>query len=311
MSPSAERRELARPDATIRYWVSGPARAPRVVLLHGATLDHRAWDAQVDALRRHYRVVVPDLRGHGESTLTERFRFADALADVAALLDVLDAERPGTPTALVGLSLGGNLAQALVQRAPDRVGALVVADATCNTATRHPFAAPMTIASLAALSMSSHELFVRHAAEMTSLREDVRRYVTGTNAGRTNAETLQILSELLQGGLHADPAYRLPVPTLLLHGDADRMGDVVDSMRTWAARDGRAEYVVVRGAGHASNQDNPAAFNAALLAFLGRVHAPAESSAPHGATSVRPAPRRLADLLRKAVPVASRRALRR
>jgi len=44
MSTDTERRELVRPGATIAYWVSGPRRAPVVVLLHGATLDHQAWD---------------------------------------------------------------------------------------------------------------------------------------------------------------------------------------------------------------------------------------------------------------------------
>ena len=82
---------------------------------------------------------------------------------------------------------------------------------------------------------------------MTSPHEDVRDYVVGTNADRTNAETYQILAELLQSALHADPDYRLPVPTLLLHGDADRVGDIVDATRAWAARDERAEYVVVPG----------------------------------------------------------------
>ena len=270
MSFIAQRRELLRPDATIRYWVSGPASAPRVVLLHGATLDHRAWDAQVDALSERYCVVVPDLRGHGESTMEGRFRFEAALADVLALLDAV--HRPDTPVTLGGLSLGGNLAQELVHRLPDRVDALVVADSTCNTSVRHPLAAAMTIATLATLSLSSHDRFVRHAAEVTSPREDVRRYVVGTNADRTNAEAVEILAELLKSALHSDPHYRLPVPTLLLHGDADRVGDVVDGTRAWAARDGRAEYAVVPGAGHASNQDNPEAFNAALLAFLDRVH---------------------------------------
>jgi pimeloyl-ACP methyl ester carboxylesterase len=269
----SKRRELVRPDATIRYWVSGPVRAPRVVLLHGATLDHHAWDAQVDVLSERYRLVVPDLRGHGESTMEGGFRFEDALDDVVALLDALDDERPGASLTLGGLSLGANLAQEVVYRAPDRVDALVVADATCNTSVRHPLAAAMTIASLSTLGMTSRERFLRHAAEVTSPNEDVREYVVATNADRTTGETLEILAELLQGALHAEPGYRLPVPTLLLHGDADRIGDIVSSARNWAARDERVEYVVVPLAGHASNQDNPTAFNAALLAFLGRVHA--------------------------------------
>jgi pimeloyl-ACP methyl ester carboxylesterase len=128
--------------------------------------------------------------------------------------------------------------------------------------------------------MTSHERFVRRAAEVTSPHEDVRQYVVQTNADRTNVETLQILAELLQSALHADPDYRLPVPTLLLHGDADRVGDIVDGTRAWAARDEHAEYVVVPEAGHASNQDNPAAFNAALLTFLDRVHAPVKAGVP-------------------------------
>jgi 3-oxoadipate enol-lactonase len=274
MSLVARRCELVRPDTVIRYWVSGPRSGPRVVLLHGATLDHHAWDAQVRALRGRYRVVVPDLRGHGESVLDGPFRFEDALADVLALLDVLEAERPGSPTVIGGLSLGGNLAQEVVFRAPDRADALVVADSTCNTAARHPLAAPLAIASITAMGMASHEHFVQRAAEVTSPNEDVQRYVVAANEDRSTAETLQILTELLQGALHAEQGYQLPVPTLLLHGDGDRIGDIVDGTREWAAREELAEYVVIPAAGHASNQDNPEAFNAALLGFLDRVLSP-------------------------------------
>ncbi len=130
MSLVATRCELVRPGAVIRYWISGSRHGPRVVLLHGATLDHNAWEEQVRALRGRYRVVAPDLRGHGASVLDGRFRVEDALADVLALLDVLESERPDTPTVICGLSLGGNIAQEVVFRAPDRVDALVVADST-------------------------------------------------------------------------------------------------------------------------------------------------------------------------------------
>ena len=64
------RYDLVRPDATVRYWTGGAADGPTVVLLHGATLDHRAWAPQVEALQGRFRLVVPDLRAHGESTGT-------------------------------------------------------------------------------------------------------------------------------------------------------------------------------------------------------------------------------------------------
>jgi len=268
MSTDTERRELVRPDATIAYWVSGPRRAPVVVLLHGATLDHQAWDDQVDGLARRYRVVVPDLRGHGESLLDEVFRFDDAVDDIAALLDEVDT---GTPVVLGGLSLGGNIAQEIVYRDPGRVDALVVADSTCNTAARHPLAAPLTIATLSAMALSGRERFMQRAAAVTSPRDDVRRYVLEANDDRTSAEVVQILASLLNDGLHPEPAYRLPVPTLLLVGADDRVGDIVAGGAEWAARDPLVEHVVIPGAGHASNQDNPAAFTAAVAAFLDRV----------------------------------------
>src|SRR5690349_17607389 len=133
VSPVAERRELIRPDAMLSYLLDGPAGGPTVVLLHGATLDGHAWDAQVAVLRDRYRVVVPDLRGHGASTMDGRFTFDDAVADVLALLDELGLDAAaGVPVALVGLSLGGNIAQEIAYREPGRLSALVVADSTCN-----------------------------------------------------------------------------------------------------------------------------------------------------------------------------------
>src|SRR4051794_238401 len=144
-SRSLSSHSLDRPDATIRYWISRPdgrSTAPTVVLLHGATLDHHAWDPQVTALQDRFTLVVPDLRAHGESTGT--FGFTAAVADVQALLDQLPTER----VVLVGLSLGGNIAQEIVRLDPDRVHALVVADATCNTAARYPLEGAATVAAL-------------------------------------------------------------------------------------------------------------------------------------------------------------------
>ena len=276
MSTDTERRELIRPGATIAHWVSGPERAPVVLLLHGATLDHRAWDSQVDELTPQYRVVVPDLRGHGESTLEGAFRFDDAVDDIAALLNAVDT---GAPVALGGLSLGGNIAQEIVHRDPQRIDALVVADSTCNTAERHPLAAPLTIATLSAMALGGRERFLQHAAAVTSPHDDVRQYVLDANEDRATLEVLQILTSLLDQALHPEPDYRLPVPTLLVNGADDRVGDIAAGNQEWAVRDPMVELVVIPGAGHASNQDNPAAFTAALTAFLGRaLPAPARAS---------------------------------
>jgi pimeloyl-ACP methyl ester carboxylesterase len=49
-----QRHDLNRDDATIRYWTGGPDDGPALVLLHGAALDHDAWNPQVDALTSRY-----------------------------------------------------------------------------------------------------------------------------------------------------------------------------------------------------------------------------------------------------------------
>ena len=268
-----QRHDLVRADGRIRYRTGGRPDGPVLVFLHGATLDHRSWDAQYAAVRSGYRVVAPDLRAHGESTTSEPFTFAAAVDDVVALLDELDLHRIG----LVGLSLGGNIAQEIVYRDPARVAALVVADATCNTAARHVWQAPLAIAALGGLEMLGREAFLQTTADVTAQDPDVQRYVREVNRDRSSRDSLRILASMLGAALHPDEAYRLPVPTLLLHGENDQLGDIASGTRAWARREPLAGHVTIPRARHASNQDNPDAFNAALTAFLDRVLAPAGS----------------------------------
>src|SRR5262249_8982666 len=88
-----------------------------VVLFHGHTLDHRMWDAQVDALTgASYRVVRYDLRGHGRSEAPPTGYSAEELAsDLKALLDNLGIERAH----IAGLSRGGGFALAFVLAYPE------------------------------------------------------------------------------------------------------------------------------------------------------------------------------------------------
>ena len=110
------------------------------------------------------------------------------MQDVFALLDALPAGR----VVLVGLSLGGNLAQEVVRRAPDRVSALVVADTTCNTGARHPLATALTVAALGAHAVLPGNQFAQYAAQMIALDPQVQRYALDANGNRPNRETVRI-----------------------------------------------------------------------------------------------------------------------
>src|SRR4051794_15478921 len=214
LSPHA----LERPDAVLRYRISQPSvpsADPTLVLLHGATLDHHAWDPQVAALRDRFPLVTPDLRGHGAST--GRFDFTAAVDDIEALLEVLPADQ----VVLVGLSLGGNIAQELVRRNNPRVRAMVIADATCNTAARHPFAASMGVAALQVQATVGGPAFAQRAARATATDPEAQQYALAANRHRSPHETVDILASLLTRALRPDPHYRLPVPTLLVRGQFD------------------------------------------------------------------------------------------
>jgi pimeloyl-ACP methyl ester carboxylesterase len=128
--PRGDRIELPGRGTTFARVVDGPPGAPTVVLLHGWIASGGLnWFTAFGPLSGRYRVIAPDLRGHGRGIRSRRrFRLADCADDVAALLDHLGAE----PAIVVGYSMGGPVAQLLWRRHPDRVAGLVL----CATAYR-------------------------------------------------------------------------------------------------------------------------------------------------------------------------------
>ncbi|HVE93426.1 MAG TPA: alpha/beta hydrolase [Acidimicrobiales bacterium] len=122
--PRGELRPLAgRGEVFVR--VAGSEAAPPVLLLHGwqATADLNFFGVY-EALAAQFRVIAPDLRGHGRSLYPERrFTMEDAADDCAALLGDL-----GVPSVVVvGYSLGGAVAQTIADRHPDLIDGLVLA----------------------------------------------------------------------------------------------------------------------------------------------------------------------------------------
>jgi 3-oxoadipate enol-lactonase len=106
-----------------QHAVTGPAGAPVVVLSNSLGSTYAMWDAQVDALSEHFRVVRYDTRGHGRSAVPAGPYSLDDLADdVVDLLDALGVEKVD----FVGLSLGGMTGMAFAARHPERVDRLVV-----------------------------------------------------------------------------------------------------------------------------------------------------------------------------------------
>ncbi len=113
---------------TLRYldWGGGDG-APLVVLMHGSRDHARSWDWTARALRREgWRVVAPDLRGHGDSDWSPDGAYLSSyhLLDLADLIDALGAKT----LAIVAHSFGGNISARYAATFPERVNRLVLVD---------------------------------------------------------------------------------------------------------------------------------------------------------------------------------------
>lgn len=267
---------------------TGEASRGTVVFLHGFPFNGAMWDPQLHALPEGWRGLAPDLRGFGETAIEAlpgevstgkriggriardsepvltMARLAD---DVADLLDSRGLDR----AVVCGLSMGGYVALELWRRHPHRVRALVLADTragadddearenrlrmaqTARASGGRPIAAAMIPALLTPKTLD-------RAPEVV---EQVKAMILSTAP-----ETL--IAALAGMAARHDSTADLPgisVPTLVLVGEDDGLTPPA-SARAMAAAIPNATFRAIPDAGHASNLENPEAFNRALGDFL-------------------------------------------
>lgn len=254
--------KLDRGDVKIHYEVHGPANGsagPTILLSHGYSSTCRMWDGQVAALKDRYRIVVWDMRGHGESTYPkDPALYSERLTvgDMQALLDVVGADK----AIVAGLSLGGYMSLAFHASHPGRVRALMLFDtgpgfkndearARWNE-TAHRRAAAFDAQGLAALNASDEVKLTRHR-DATGLAGAARGMLA-----QQNDRVIQSLD-------------KIAVPTLVLVGADDT--NFLAATDYMAAKIKGATKAVIPGAGHAANLHQPALFNQAVEAFLAKL----------------------------------------
>ena len=105
----------------IAYETAG--KGTPLVLIHGHPFDHTMWYPQVEAFSQNYKVIVPDLRGYGKSSLpaTGTTTFEDYATDILLLLDHLKIDS----FHLGGLSMGGQIIMEIFRQAPERIKTLI------------------------------------------------------------------------------------------------------------------------------------------------------------------------------------------
>src|SRR5262245_23966907 len=99
---------------------------PDVVLLHGFPFSKAMWNEQIRAIGARYRVIAPDLRGHGDSPAPDGVYTMDEMAD--DVMELLDRLQVTQPFVLGGLSMGGYVALSIALRYPERIRGLMLID---------------------------------------------------------------------------------------------------------------------------------------------------------------------------------------
>ncbi|WP_298266547.1 alpha/beta fold hydrolase [Geobacter sp.] len=262
------------PDVSIHYEELGEGFP--VVFVHGWAMSGRVWAFQGELAER-FRLVMPDLRGHGKSTAPETgYAFADFAADLVALFDRLGIRRG----ALVGWSLGVQVALEAYPALAERLAALVLVGGTPKfTASEEwPFGLPATEARGLALRLrrgydrTMGEFFRGMFAEGELTREANQRIAHEIVIPRLLPDPRAVAATLdtLAGGDHRAMLGEIRTPTLVIHGERDAICPP-GAGRFLAERIAGARLALFEGAGHAPFLSDPSRFNRLVGEFLGEV----------------------------------------
>lgn len=254
-------------DVEIAYDDEGSGA--EVVLVHGHPFDRTMWRPQVSALTRAgYRVIVPDLRGYGQSTVVPGKTTLDVFArDILGLLDGLGVER----FHLGGLSMGGQIVMELYRQASHKIRSLVLADTTAEAETpegrevRYAMAERLTTEGLAPYADEVLPMMVA-PSNITALPE-VAEHVLTMMRGAPAEGAAAALRGRAERPDYLETLDGVTVPALVVVGSEDEFTPVAEA-ELMAGHIADAKLVVIDGAAHMPNLERTAEFDAELLRFL-------------------------------------------
>jgi pimeloyl-ACP methyl ester carboxylesterase len=246
---------LDRDGVKIHYQVHGSG--PTLLLTHGYSSTSTMWNGQIDALSKHHKLVLWDMRGHGQSDYPEdpaAYSEALTISDMAALLDEVGA----TSAIVGGLSLGGYMSLAFYRSHPERVRALLIIDTGPGFKNED---------ARDAWNKRAHDTGDRFEREGLAVLQSLSRErssVSHRDASGLARAARGMLTQRDASVMESLPAIK--VPALVIVGADDT--PFLAASDYMAAKIPGAKKVIIPAAGHAVNIDQPQAFVEAVLPFL-------------------------------------------
>ncbi len=258
--------EIKANGIRMNYELSGTEGGPVVVLSHSLSSSLRMWNPQMDVLRKHFKVLRYDTRGHGRSDVSSGSYTLELLAeDVIGLLDTLSADR----VHFVGLSMGGMIGQCLALNHPHRLESLTL----CDTASVIPAEAqPLWQERIDKARQKGMEALLEETMERwftpAFLRQNppmvqiIRQEILGTSV-----QGYVACAEAIRRLYYLERISQIKIPTLIMVGEDDP-GTPVSASQAMHERITHSNLVILPSARHLSNVEQAETFNTKLLEFL-------------------------------------------
>jgi pimeloyl-ACP methyl ester carboxylesterase len=240
-----------------------------IVFIHGQPFNRSMWRDQIDEFGRTHRLIIPDLRGYGDSGITDRIVLLDEIAmDVWHLLEELAIQS----AVFVGLSMGGQIVFELYRLKPGLFDGMVLADTDARAETSDGYINRINL---------SQKILTDGMQQFTAQR--IHHFMC-ENTFQTQPATVAHLTDMMtttsavgaaavQRG-RAERRDHTPIlgdihcPTLVIVGEEDGFTPVATAEYMHARIPGSILKVIEK-AGHLPNMEQPEKFNAALREFLG------------------------------------------
>jgi len=256
-----------------------------LLLIMGLAADSTAWMFQLPAFAEHYRTIVFDNRGVGRSSKPSGpYTIHEMADDAARLLDTLDVARAH----VVGVSMGGMIAQELALRHPTRVRGLVLACTYPEPDAEIERQREFSLSQFGGSVTTTGEMQVDVSAidPLAFFQHLLPRVFNQSYIDQDLPKLLQVFSGALQYGFSmeailgqvaatmghrtTDRLGHIAAPTLVITGDADLLIPPANS-DILARHIPGARLVKVPGGSHGFNFETPELFNRAVLDFLASV----------------------------------------
>jgi pimeloyl-ACP methyl ester carboxylesterase len=244
-----------------------------ILFLHGMGLSHEMWDDAVKAASKIYTTCTLDLPGFGDSDKPETNYGLSFYVDfIGQFMDAVGIDN----AAVVGVSMGGEIAAGFAARNPERVSRLVLSAPIGLTPLFNGLPGlPLVSSSLYLFMSRSKDLFKRYAQSMLYNKNSISADIIGQEWSRMqNPAYRAALTKNASNLASADPSYAaslrsIKVPTLIVWGGNDTVVPLTDAYRYQELIRG-SELSIIERCGHLPPLERPGEFNRAFLTFLGR-----------------------------------------